>query len=64
LSRVSEFRQVAGTNWIGGLDLNASRTDNTFDGQVRPIMAVLSLNRRLRTVEIGDVAKLVKVLDT
>lgn len=61
LSPVFENQKVAGTNWIGGLDLNRAHDDNEFDGTVRPVVALLSVKRKIRSVRIGDEARQTKV---
>lgn len=54
-------QKVPGSNWIGGLDLNKSQDDNRNDGKIRPVMALLSLKRKIRSVRIGEEARQVKV---
>ena len=50
LSPVYESVQVKNCNWIGGIDLN----DNNDDGSGKPVTVLLSLNRRIQVVRIGE----------
>ena len=49
-----------GCTWIGGVDLNAS-TRESKDGRAATAVVLLSLNRRMRVVEIGATPKSLKV---
>jgi len=61
LTPVFENQKVAGSNWIGGLDLNRTQDDNRYDGKIRPVMALLSVRRKIRSVRIGEEARQTKV---
>jgi vacuolar protein sorting-associated protein 3 len=61
LSPVYGTLQVKNCNWIGGVDLNEQSGDD--DGVHRPpgVTILLSLNRRIQVVRIGEDARVVKV---
>ncbi|OBT51262.1 hypothetical protein VE04_09193, partial [Pseudogymnoascus sp. 24MN13] len=63
LSPVFGNQKVPGSNWIGGLDLNKSQDDNTQGDKIRPVMVLLSLKRKIRSVRIGEEARQVKSID-
>ncbi|KFY89596.1 hypothetical protein V498_06375, partial [Pseudogymnoascus sp. VKM F-4517 (FW-2822)] len=63
LSPVFGNQKVPGSNWIGGLDLNNSQDDNTQGDKIRPVMVLLSLKRKIRSVRIGEEARQVKSID-
>lgn len=60
LSPVFGTTQVRNCNWIGGVDLNEASPDA---GDARPggVTILLSLNRRIQVVKIGDDARVVRV---
>ena len=57
LSPVFGTLQVKNCNWIGGVDLNEGSANNSSSG----VTVLLSLNRRIQVVRIGEDARLVKV---
>ena len=60
LSPVFGTTQVKNCNWIGGVDLNEGLEDNG-DQRSHGVTILLSLNRRIQVVRIGDDARVVKV---
>jgi hypothetical protein len=60
LSPVFGTTQVKNCNWIGGLDLNDA-ANNGGDSKSPGVTILLSLNRRIQVVRIGDDARVVKV---
>ncbi|KAI8278710.1 Transforming growth factor-beta receptor-associated protein 1 [Colletotrichum sp. SAR11_240] len=59
LSPVFGTTQVKNCNWVGGVDLNQPQDD---DGDpTAGVFILLSLNRRIQVVKIGEVARAVKV---
>lgn len=60
LSPVFGTTQVKNCNWVGGVDLNQPQDD---DGDpTAGVFILLSLNRRIQVVRIGEVARAVKVV--
>lgn len=57
LSPVFGTTQVKNCNWIGGLDLNEGPANNGPSGAT----ILLSLNRRIQVVRIGEDARVIKV---
>ena len=55
------FTQVKNCNWIGGPDLSEAVPDN--GGRPARITILLSLNRRIQVVRIGEDARVVKNID-
>ncbi len=53
------FRDVKNCNWIGGVDLN----EDLASGPSPRVTILLSLNRRLQVVRIGEEARAVKNID-
>ena len=47
-------QKVPSCNWIGGLDLNRSDIDLKFDGDVQPVVTLLSTKKRIQSVRIGE----------
>ncbi|CAM1510246.1 Fc.00g005810.m01.CDS01 [Cosmosporella sp. VM-42] len=60
LSPVFGTTQVKNCNWIGGIDLNEAALD---DGATTGVTILLSLNRRIQVVRIGDDARSYKKID-
>ncbi|KAF9870819.1 hypothetical protein CkaCkLH20_11718 [Colletotrichum karsti] len=61
LSPVFGTTQVKNCNWVGGVDLNQPQDD---DGDpAAGVFILLSLNRRIQVVRIGEVARAVKNID-
>jgi len=60
LSPVFGTTQVKNCNWIGGLDLN-HQYDNEFDRRSLGVTILLSLNRRIQVVRIGEDARVSQV---
>ena len=58
LSPVFGTTQVKNCNWIGGVDLNE---EEHADSRSQGVTILLSLNRRIQVVKIGDDARVVKV---
>jgi len=57
LSPVFGSTQVKNCSWIGGVDLNEDGGNNGPSG----VTVLLSLNRRIQVVRIGEDARVVKV---
>ena len=53
--------QVKNCNWIGGVDLNEAGADDGVDHRSSGVTVLLSLNRRIQVVRIGEDARVVKV---
>ncbi|ROT40142.1 hypothetical protein SODALDRAFT_332305 [Sodiomyces alkalinus F11] len=60
LSPVFGTKQVKNCNWVGGVDLNESREGSDASSAVT---ILLSLNRRIQVVRVGDDATAVKKID-
>ncbi|KAK1774885.1 hypothetical protein QBC45DRAFT_24405 [Copromyces sp. CBS 386.78] len=58
LSPVFGTTQVRNCNWIGGVDLNAN-----FENPGTAVTILLSLNRRIQVVRIGDDARVIRKID-
>lgn len=58
LSPVFGTTQVKNCNWVGGVDLNDPQDDPNADD---PVTILLSLNRRIQVVRIGDDPRAIKV---
>jgi vacuolar protein sorting-associated protein 3 len=63
LSPVFGTRHVKNCNWIGGLDLNEAQVENGNAQRASSVSILLSLNRKIQVVRIGDEARLVKNID-
>jgi hypothetical protein len=61
LSPVFEIAQIRSCNWIGGLDLNADRSGGGQDGRIPSVTVLLSLNRKMRVIRIGEEPRAIKV---
>lgn len=59
LSPVFGTTQVRNCNWIGGVDLNES--GDAGDDRSRGVTVLLSLNRRVQVIRIGEDARVVRV---
>ncbi|KAK0720368.1 hypothetical protein B0H67DRAFT_599874 [Lasiosphaeris hirsuta] len=62
LSPVFEPIQVKNCNWIGGVDLNDGLSAPAED-RARGVTVLLSLNRRIQVIRIGDDARVVRKID-
>ncbi|KAL9944559.1 hypothetical protein ACHAQF_008739 [Verticillium nonalfalfae] len=60
LSPVFGTTQVKNCNWVGGVDLNDPQDDPDADD---PVTILLSLNRRIQVVRIGDDPRAIKNID-
>ena len=47
-------QKVPSCNWIGGLDLNRSEIELKFDGDIQPVVTLLSTKKRIQSVRIGE----------
>lgn len=61
LSPVFGTTQVKNCNWVGGLDLNERHDDDYITASGATIL--LSLNRRIQVVRIGEDARVVRKID-
>ncbi|KAI0124380.1 hypothetical protein BJ170DRAFT_639194 [Xylariales sp. AK1849] len=62
LSPVFNNTQVKNCNWIGGIDLNELSPDN-YHVETAGVTILLSLNRRIQVVRIGEDARVIKKID-
>ncbi|KAH8888785.1 hypothetical protein GQ53DRAFT_748692 [Thozetella sp. PMI_491] len=62
LSPVFGTTQVKNCNWIGGVDLNED-LEGSVDPRSGGVTILLSLNRRIQVVRIGEDARVVKKID-
>lgn len=60
LSPVFGSTQVRNCNWIGGIDLNEGVGD-AADDRPKGVTILLSLNRRIQVIRIGEDARVVRV---
>lgn len=63
LSPVFGTTQVKNCNWIGGIDLNDPALDNRGSERGSGVTILLSLNRRIQVVRIGEDARVYKKID-
>ena len=56
-----ETTQVKNCNWVGGIDLNESQFDDEAGDASNAVTLLLSLNRRIQVVRIGEDARALKV---
>ncbi|KAG9239247.1 hypothetical protein BJ875DRAFT_220801 [Amylocarpus encephaloides] len=63
LSPVFGTTQIRPCNWIGGIDLNTDLTGHTTEGKGMPVTVLVSLNKKMRVIRIGEDAKPVRVID-
>lgn len=63
LSPVFGSTQVKNCNWVGGVDLNEISSDNNGRGESKGVTILLSLNRKIQVVSIGDGARPIKKID-
>lgn len=61
LSPVFESIQVKNCNWIGGVDLNEINESHDTDDPSTAVTVLLSLNRKIQVVRIGEEARAIKV---
>lgn len=61
LSPVFEIAQIRSCNWIGGLDLNADQNGDGQDGRRPAVTVLLSLNKKMRVIKIGEEPRAIKV---
>jgi hypothetical protein len=64
LSPVFGTTQVRNCSWIGGIDLNEEVESDGKDHRPAGVTILLSLNRRIQVVRIGEDARVVKVSNT
>ena len=58
------FTQVKNCSWIGGIDLNELSADyDPPEGAGAGVTILLSLNRRIQVVRIGEDARVIKKID-
>jgi len=62
LSPVFGTTQVRNCNWIGGVDLNEG-VGSSADERSRGVTILLSLNRRIQVIRIGEDARVVRKID-
>ncbi|KAJ2901497.1 hypothetical protein MKZ38_001725 [Zalerion maritima] len=62
LSPVFGTTQVKNCNWIGGLDLNDTHNEGG-GGQSTGVTVLLSLNKRIQAVRIGEDARVIRKID-
>ncbi|KIN06161.1 hypothetical protein OIDMADRAFT_113954 [Oidiodendron maius Zn] len=63
LSPVFEIAQIRSCNWIGGLDLNVDQKGGRQDGKSASVTVLLSLNRKMRVIRIGEEPRAIKTVD-
>ncbi|CAG8971304.1 hypothetical protein HYALB_00001471 [Hymenoscyphus albidus] len=63
LSPVFGTTQIRPCNWIGGIDLNTDLTGRQRDGNPPSVTVLVSLNRKMRVIRIGEDARPVRVID-
>ncbi|KAI0834158.1 hypothetical protein F5Y06DRAFT_175602 [Hypoxylon sp. FL0890] len=63
LSPVFGSTQVKNCNWVGGIDLNEISSDYNTRGESAGVTILLSLNRKIQVVSIGDSARPIKKID-
>lgn len=56
-----EIAQIRSCNWIGGLDLNIDQKGGRQDGKSASVTVLLSLNRKMRVIRIGEEPRAIKV---
>lgn len=61
LSPVFGTAQLRPCNWIGGVDLDVEASDTARDGRKLTTVVLVSLNKKMRVVRIGDDARSLKV---
>lgn len=61
LSPVFNSTKVKNCNWVGGVDLNAADEEYDPDDPSTAVTVLLSLNRRIQVVRIGEDARAIKV---
>jgi len=61
LSPVFGNTQVPNCNWIGGVDLNSAQSVSEPEPGVQSVTVLLSLNKRIRVVKIGEDARSLRV---
>ncbi|TAQ85679.1 hypothetical protein B7494_g5991 [Chlorociboria aeruginascens] len=63
LSPVFGPTQIRQCNWIGGIDLNMDSNTSQQDERNPAVTVLVSLNRRMRVVKIGEEARALKSID-
>ncbi|KAI1133844.1 hypothetical protein F5Y05DRAFT_276889 [Hypoxylon sp. FL0543] len=63
LSPVFGSTQVKNCNWVGGIDLNEINSDENGRGGSAGVTILLSLNRKIQVVSLGDGARPIKKID-
>lgn len=61
LSPIFETAQIRSCSWIGGLDLNADQNKDAQDGRLPSVTVLLSLNKKMRVIKIGEEPRAIKV---
>lgn len=61
LSPVFGTTQIRPCNWIGGLDLNTDLASREQDENNTPMTVLVSLNKKMRVIRIGEDARPVRV---
>lgn len=61
LSPVFGTTQIRPCNWIGGIDLNTDLTGRQQDGKPASVTVLVSLNKKMRVIRIGEDARPVRV---
>jgi hypothetical protein len=61
LSPVFNSTKVRNCNWVSGVDLNAPTDDYDPNDPSTAVTVLLSLNRRVQVVRIGEEARAIKV---
>ncbi|KAH8663679.1 hypothetical protein BGZ60DRAFT_490463 [Tricladium varicosporioides] len=63
LSPVFGTTQIRPCNWIGGLDLNMDLASRERNENNTPMTVLVSLNKKMRVIRIGEDARPVRVID-
>ncbi|KAF4637601.1 hypothetical protein G7Y89_g474 [Cudoniella acicularis] len=63
LSPVFGTTQIRPCNWIGGIDLNIDLRSRGQNEKNSPMTVLVSLNKKMRVIRIGEDAKPVRVID-
>ncbi|KAH8595799.1 hypothetical protein B0O99DRAFT_621484 [Bisporella sp. PMI_857] len=63
LSPVFGTTQIRPCNWIGGVDLNLGDEASQQDGRSPSVTVLVSLNRKMRVVKIGDDPRAIRTID-
>ncbi|RDL40392.1 uncharacterized protein BP5553_00371 [Venustampulla echinocandica] len=63
LSPVFGTTQIRPCSWIGGIDLNTDLAGYKQDGNGAPVTVLVSLNKKMRVIRIGEDARPVRTID-